>query len=150
LIGSVKPNIGHLEAGAGVASLIKAVLALHRAEIPPSLNFSEPNPAIDWSALRVVSSRTPWPSCGDAPRRAGVSGCGYGGTIAHVVLEEAVSPPTTPSETGGVRLFPLSSASQSGLRAQAGTLADWLAGPGSAVPLADVGHTLAVRRSHLE
>jgi 6-methylsalicylic acid synthase len=151
LIGSVKPNIGHLEAGAGVASLIKAVLALHRSEIPPSLNFSTPNPAIDWSALRVVSARTPWPSTVDGPRRAGVSGFGYGGTIAHVVLEEAPSSAFADrSDVEGVRLFPLSSASETGLRAQAGALADWLSGPGAAVPLAGIGHTLAMHRSHLE
>ncbi|MFV2119469.1 polyketide synthase, partial [Streptomyces sp. Act-28] len=90
LVGSVKPNIGHLEAGAGVASLLKVGLALSRGEIPPSLNHTEGNPAIDWagSGLRVVTERTPWPGTG-RPRRAGVSGFGYGGTIAHVLLEQA-------------------------------------------------------------
>ena len=156
LIGSVKPNIGHLEAGAGVASLIKAVLALRHAQIPPSLNFSSGNPAIDWCTvgLRVVRERTPWPAS-DVARRAGVSGFGYGGTIAHVVLEQAPGQHLAGDGGGdgdheGPRVFALSAASDAALRQQAGELADWLSGPGADRPVASVGHTLALRRSHLE
>ncbi len=90
-IGSVKPNIGHPDAAAGVASLIKAVLALEHREIPPSLHFRESNPAIEFaeSPFYVADRLLPWNRRGGAPRRAGVSSFGIGGTNAHVVLEEA-------------------------------------------------------------
>ncbi|MEU9608986.1 beta-ketoacyl synthase N-terminal-like domain-containing protein [Streptomyces sp. NPDC048057] len=90
LIGSVKGNIGHLEAGSGIAGMIKTVLALVHEEIPPTARFTTPHPGIPWAdaGLRVCAARTPWPR-GGLPRRAGVSSFGYGGTIAHVVLEEA-------------------------------------------------------------
>ncbi|MGW5415411.1 type I polyketide synthase [Actinomadura geliboluensis] len=153
LIGSVKANIGHLEAGAGVASVIKAVLVLANEEIPPSLNFTTGNPAIDWAGggLKVVTEPTPWPR-GETPRRVGVSGFGYGGTIAHVLLEEAPARPDAPRPADGdgePRLYPVSAASGAALRQHAGELADWLAGRGESAPLASVGHTLALRRSHL-
>ncbi|MEP6491995.1 MAG: beta-ketoacyl synthase N-terminal-like domain-containing protein [bacterium] len=91
LVGSVKTNIGHTEAAAGVAGLIKTVLALHHREIPPSLHFRTPNPLIAWDEfpyLRVATSVTPW-AAQDGRRIAGVSAFGFGGTNAHVVLEEA-------------------------------------------------------------
>ncbi|WP_406327573.1 type I polyketide synthase [Streptomyces sp. NBC_00203] len=157
LIGSVKPNIGHLEAGAGVAGVIKAVLALRHAEIPPSLNFVEPNPAIPWetSGLRVVTEPTPWPGTG-GPRRAGVSGYGYGGTIAHVVLEQApdagLPDPGRDDESAadrdtGPAVYPLSGASDAAVREYAGRLAQRLDDAPAAT--AEVGGTLARRRSHL-
>lgn len=89
-IGSVKTNIGHLDVAAGVAGLIKTVLALKHAQIPASLHFQKPNPQIEFatSPFSVPTSLTAWPS-GATPRRAGVSSFGIGGTNAHVVLEEA-------------------------------------------------------------
>ncbi|MDZ8237951.1 MAG: SDR family NAD(P)-dependent oxidoreductase [Nostoc sp. ChiQUE01a] len=89
-IGSVKTNIGHLDATAGVAGLIKTVLALKHKEIPPSLNFQQPNPQIDFanSPFYVNTKLTEWKQ-GITPRRAGVSSLGMGGTNAHVILEEA-------------------------------------------------------------
>ncbi|WP_188194290.1 type I polyketide synthase [Nonomuraea sp. SYSU D8015] len=84
LLGSAKTNLGHLEAAAGVAGLIKTVLALHHGVIPPSLHFRRPNPHIPWERLRVVTEPTPWPR---ADARAGVSAFGFGGTNAHVVLD---------------------------------------------------------------
>ena len=97
-IGSVKSNIGHLDAAAGVAGLIKTALALHHKTLPPSLHFTAPNPKLDLesSPFEVVSSLRPWQSPEGAPRRAGVSSFGVGGTNAHVVLEEA---PPRPRET---------------------------------------------------
>lgn len=155
LIGSVKPNIGHTEAGSGIAGVIKTVLALRHEEIPASLH-TEPNPEFDWrgSGLRLVAELSPWPSA-DRPRRAGVSSYGVGGTIAHLILQEApASPrplrPAPPAVTGSQlpSVFPLSAMADAGLRALAGTLADWLdRAPG--LPLASVGHTLSRRRSHL-
>jgi len=94
-MGTVKSNIGHLDIAAGVAGLIKTVLALEHRQIPPSLHFEEPNPRIDFADSPVYVNRSliDWP--GPQPRRAGVSSFGFGGTNAHVVLEEA---PALPAE----------------------------------------------------
>jgi 6-methylsalicylic acid synthase len=183
LVGSVKSNIGHLEAASGVAGVIKTVLALWHGRIPASLHIVEPNPAVRWdeAGLRLVARPTEWPRR-DRPRRAGVSGYGYGGTISHLVLEEAPAGTATGagSPDGGadadsratdpVRSYPLSAASAEGLKALAANLADRLAageqgelGGGrrtggadrtgaaasGAPDLRDVGHTLALRRTHL-
>ncbi|GGS84785.1 hypothetical protein GCM10010176_030630 [Nonomuraea spiralis] len=147
LIGSVKSNIGHLEGAAGIAGVIKAVLALHRGEIPPSV-LDTLNPAVAWetSGLRVVTGQTAWPER-DHPRRAGVSSFGYGGTVAHILLEQAPPAPEaegTPARSE--RLFPLSAASEQALRQYAGKLADHL---GNGLDPASAGHTLALRRTHL-
>ncbi|AQZ63724.1 type I polyketide synthase [[Actinomadura] parvosata subsp. kistnae] len=147
LIGSVKSNIGHLEGAAGIAGVIKAVLALHRGEIPPSV-LTTLNPAVEWetSGLRVLTERSPWPAR-EHPRRAGVSSFGYGGTVAHIVLEQAPPAQDAPrGEEAGERLFPLSAASEQALRDYAGRLADDVA---QGLDLASVGHTLALRRTHL-
>ncbi|MFW6049751.1 MAG: type I polyketide synthase [Myxococcota bacterium] len=105
-IGSVKTNIGHLDTAAGVASLIKAALALHHGEIPPSLGFEAPNPSIpfDDTPFVVNDRRTPWPR-GPEPRMAGVNSLGVGGTNAHVLLEEAPDPP--PSSEAALEHQPL-------------------------------------------
>ncbi|HMB54497.1 MAG TPA: beta-ketoacyl synthase N-terminal-like domain-containing protein, partial [Thermoanaerobaculia bacterium] len=89
-IGSVKTNVGHLDAAAGVVALIKTVLALEHERIPPSLHFRRPNPELelDGSPFRIAAEAAEWPR-GDAPRRAGVSSFGIGGTNAHLVVEEA-------------------------------------------------------------
>ncbi len=89
LIGSVKTNIGHLETAAGVASLIKTVLAMKRGVIPRNLHFQEPNPHLAWDKLpvQVVSAMTDWPSHPDRPPRAGVSSFGISGTNSHLVVE---------------------------------------------------------------
>jgi non-ribosomal peptide synthase protein (TIGR01720 family) len=96
-LGSVKTNIGHLDAAAGVAGFIKTVLALEHKTIPPSLHFSEPNPQIDFtgSPFYVNTTVAPW-QARSLPRRAGVSSFGIGGTNAHVILEEA--PAVAPAE----------------------------------------------------
>jgi len=97
-LGAVKSNIGHLDTAAGIAGLIKAVLALHHRVIPPTLHFEEPNPALDLdnSPFFINSQAIKWPA-GDGPRHAGVSSFGIGGTNAHVILEEA--PPAGRSYT---------------------------------------------------
>jgi amino acid adenylation domain-containing protein len=89
-IGSIKSNLGHLTAAAGVAGFIKTVLALYHRQIPPSINFDSPNPHIDFvnSPFYVNDKLVDWQTSGDTPRRAGVSSFGGGGTNAHVVLEE--------------------------------------------------------------
>ncbi|MFD1585339.1 type I polyketide synthase, partial [Microbulbifer halophilus] len=94
-IGSVKPNVGHMETAAGVAGLIKAVMALQHRMLPPSLNYTRPNPEIDFadSPFFVNTELRPWTSDG-GPRRAGLSSFGVGGTNAHVILEEYLEPET--------------------------------------------------------
>src|SRR6185312_878529 len=90
LLGAVKSNLGHLEAAAGIAGFIKAVLAVQRGSIPKNLHFQNPNPhiAFDQMRLKVVAEQQEWPSV-HRPRRAGVSSFGFGGTNAHVVIEQA-------------------------------------------------------------
>ncbi|MGK5544576.1 type I polyketide synthase [Streptomyces sp. URMC 127] len=152
-IGSVKSNIGHAEPASGVAGIIKATLMLRHAEMAATVLTSEPSPDIPWEewGLQLVTEHRAWPE-GDAPRRAGVSGYGYGGTIGHVVLEEAPEPGSGAGEEplpGGPRLFPLSYRNRAGVAEYACRLADWLERHPD-VPLSSVGHTLAVRRSHLD
>ena len=114
-IGSVKTNIGHLEAGAGAAGLIKSALALHHGEIPPSLNFEEPSPDIDFDALalRVVTELEPWPSNGGVPA-ATINSFGFGGANANAVLQAAprveASVDSTPEQTAPY-LLPISARS---------------------------------------
>jgi acyl transferase domain-containing protein/acyl carrier protein len=141
-LGSVKTNIGHLDAAAGVAGLIKTVLALQHHALPPSLHFSAPNPRIDFAAspFRVNATLTEWTRAGDAPRRAGVSSFGIGGTNAHVVLEEA--PPKAPADPSRpVQVFTLSAKSGEALDRAGATLADQLAEQSELAP-ADVAYTL--------
>src|SRR5262249_3282597 len=99
IVGSVKTNIGHLEAAAGVAGLIKVVLALQHGEIPPHLHFRSPSPQILWEtlAVSVPTDRVAWPA-GSGRRLAGVSAFGMSGTNAHVIVEEA--PAATGTESG--------------------------------------------------
>ncbi len=116
-IGSVKTNIGHVDAAAGVTGLIKAVLAIKHGTLPPSLHFESPNPAIDFdsSPFYVVREATQWPAS-DGPRRAGVSSFGIGGTNAHVVLEEAPSVETErPALERNCHLLTLSAKSEEAL-----------------------------------
>jgi phthiocerol/phenolphthiocerol synthesis type-I polyketide synthase E len=107
-LGALKGNVGHLEAAAGVAGLIKAVLTVYHGEIPPTLNFDKPNPRIDFAQtpFYVASKLAPWPAQ-IAPRRAGVSSFGVGGTNAHLVLEQA-PPPTIPAHQSAPQLLVLS------------------------------------------
>lgn len=112
-IGSVKSNVGHLDAAAGVTGLIKIVLALQHELIPPTLHFQHPNPQIDFahSPFLVNAQLTPWPR-GTQPRRAGVSSFGIGGTNAHIVLEEAPAhSPSSPSRPYQLFLFSAKTAS---------------------------------------
>ena len=105
LIGSVKTNIGHLESAAGVAGLIKTVLSINRGLIPKHLHFQNPNPEMDWERLplQVTSDPTPWPDGTDRPPLAGVSGFGWSGTNAHIVLEGYTSPDDGTLAPGGDR-----------------------------------------------
>ncbi len=87
-IGSVKSNMGHLEAAAGMASMIKVLLSLKHKQLPPSIHFETPNPNIDWNRIQVVSTLTDWEAKG-RKRRAGINAFGISGTLVHVIMEEA-------------------------------------------------------------
>jgi myxalamid-type polyketide synthase MxaE and MxaD len=149
-LGSVKSNLGHTEAAAGVAGLIKAALAVHHRLLPPSLHCGEVNPLIELPGfpLRVPRALEPWP-VPDEALVAGVSSFSFGGTNVHVVLEEAPRPTAgTPSSTRSARLLPLSARSPQALRELAGRYAEWLAGEGAEASLDDVCYTASVRRGH--
>ncbi|USQ86166.1 alpha/beta fold hydrolase [Streptomyces phaeoluteigriseus] len=151
-LGSVKTNIGHLGAAAGIAGLIKAVLALEHRQIPPSLHFDRPNPLIDFASgpFRVPTALEDWPA-GDHPRRAAVSAFGIGGTNAHVILEEAppVAPPAPrPPEDGHRLVLPLSARTVGALRGQADALARHLERRPE-LRLDDVAHSLRADRPAL-
>ncbi|KNB53181.1 type I polyketide synthase [Streptomyces caatingaensis] len=147
LLGSVKTNIGHLDAAAGMAGLIKTALMLRHRTFVPSLHFRTPNPDIDFAAgpFRVGTETAPWPD-GDGPRRAGVSSFGVGGTNAHVVLEEPPAPEAAPAPRPAEPLL-LSARTPEALARATGDLARHLRRrPG--LDLDAVTHTLAAGRHH--
>ena len=147
-LGSVKANIGHLDAAAGVTGLIKAVMALQHREIPPLTNFTQPNRHIDLvgSPFYFPTSLVDW-TPGSTPRRAGVSSFGVGGTNVHVVLEEAPALPATRpvSPRNHRHLLPLSARNDAALAEAATALADHLAA-NPETSLEDAAHTLQVGR----
>ena len=145
-IGSVKTNIGHLDTAAGVASLIKASLALQHHAIPPSLHYKRPNPnsVLEGSAFCVASELTEWPQPADTPRRAGVNSLGVGGTNAFAVLEEAPTPsPSSPAK--GAQLLVLSARNRAALDGASERLARHL-DEHPELNLADVAYTLHAGR----
>ena len=152
LIGSVKTNLGHLEAAAGVAGLAKVVLALVHGRIPASLHYREPNPHIPFAEARleVADRDRPWPRYAGIAR-AGVSAFGFGGTNAHVVVEEyPAAPPPRPRRRDAepVVVLPLSAQDPERLREAAGALADWLETPaGRRAELTDLAATLTHHRT---
>ncbi|HEV2842206.1 MAG TPA: amino acid adenylation domain-containing protein [Chthoniobacterales bacterium] len=144
-LGSVKGNIGHLDAASGVASLIKTALALRHGQIPPSLHCPTPNPALhlEESPFYLNTELRPWPR-GKTPRRAGVSSFGVGGTNAHIVLEEAPEMPPTGANRAAEVLV-LSAKTATALEKKAADLADHLEAQADQ-PLADVAFTLQTGR----
>ena len=159
-LGSVKSNIGHTQTAAGIAGVIKTVLALRHGVLPRTLHVDEPSPHIDWSAgaVRLLTEPVAWPETGH-PRRAGVSAFGISGTNVHAILEEAPAGDHAMTGSGdGVLAGPVlagavpwvvSGRSAVALRAQAGVLREWVAGrPG--MDVRDAGWSLAVSRSVFE
>ncbi|WP_341992446.1 SDR family NAD(P)-dependent oxidoreductase [Azorhizobium sp. AG788] len=150
LVGSAKSNIGHLEAAAGVAGVIKTVLALRHGVIPPSLHFKSPPPGLDLAemGLQVAATGQAWPA-GPAERLASVNSFGYGGTNAHAVLR-AAPPPEPVAEATSERpwLLPLSARSERALGRQVRRLHQVLTDTPQ-LSLRDLGYTLARRRTHM-
>ncbi|MEU5900188.1 type I polyketide synthase [Streptomyces venezuelae] len=158
-LGSIKSNIGHAQASAGVAGVIKMVMALRNEQLPTSLHIDAPTPHVDWenSGVRLLSEPVAWPR-GDRPRRAGVSAFGISGTNAHLILEQAPdAPDDTPAASSdmsdapaGVVPWVVSARGEEALRAQAALLAERAtADPRPASPL-DVGWSLVKSRSVFE
>ena len=161
-LGSVKSNIGHTQGAAGVAGVIKTVLAMREGLLPRTLHAEAPSGAIDWSAgkLELLQEARSWRP-GERPRRAAVSSFGISGTNAHVILEEAPAaavsavqdteeiPGAEPESLPGWTLLPLSARSEPALRAAAGNLAATL-DAGDSLAAADVARALAMSRTHFE
>jgi acyl transferase domain-containing protein/aryl carrier-like protein len=151
LVGSVKTNIGHLEAAAGVAAVIKVVLALQHAEIPASLHLRNPNPYIPWDDLPVTvpTVLTPWTS-ENGPRIAGVSAFGFSGTNVHLILQSAPAPESRrPEVERRQHLLMLSATQEAPLKDLAARYKNHLESSPSQ-PLGDICFTAAVGRSHFE
>ncbi|WP_374338361.1 type I polyketide synthase [Leeia sp.] len=146
-IGSIKSNIGHLDVAAGLSGLIKTALSLHHGQIPATLHYQRPNPALRLAhtPFHVIHESTVWPK--DRPRVAGVSSFGFGGTNAHAILS---APPDTPASgpTRSWHCLPLSAATPEALQQRATALAHWLS-QHPATPLDDVAWTLQTGRKAL-
>ncbi|MFJ5264997.1 type I polyketide synthase [Streptomyces sp. NPDC088387] len=159
LLGSLKSNIGHAQAAAGVAGVIKMVMAMRHGVVPRTLHVDEPSSQVDWAsgAVSLVTEASPWPETGRA-RRAGVSSFGVSGTNAHVILEHAdpITPadmtsvlPSAPEAGGGQVPWVLSAKTHEALRATADDLATLVAS-GTDLDVLDVAHSLARSRARLE
>ena len=154
LVGSIKPNIGHLEAGAGVLGFIKAVKAVHTGIIPPQANLETLNTKVNWkeSMLKVVTERTEWPANGK-PRRAAIASYGYGGTVSHAVIEAAI-PLSLDQLSSDLQQSPkptlllLSVLQESRMNSAAKNLAAWLQSAGHRHDLDSLAFTLGTRRGH--
>ena len=161
LVGSVKTGIGHLEAAAGVAGVIKVVLAMRAGVIPKHLHFNQPTPRTDWDGmpLRITSELTEWPQVPGRPPRAGVSSFGFSGTNAHLILEAYAGEAANPGPEAGhgevlaprdTRVLPLSAKSPVALGRLAARYRDWMDDHPSLEfeDLADVAWTAGIGRSH--
>ncbi|MFE6871924.1 type I polyketide synthase [Kitasatospora sp. NPDC057692] len=152
-VGSAKTNVGHLEGAAGITGLLKAVLSLHHAELPPSLNFETPNPAIALDALnlRVQTEREAWNRPDGGPLIAGVSSFGMGGSNCHVVLSSwsDAAQPSEAADSGSVVPWVVSGKTAAALRAQVEQLREYVAASPELSPV-DVGYSLATGRTAFE
>lgn len=157
-LGSVKGNIGHLDAAAGVTGLIKAVLALKHRSMPPTCHFDQPNEnlALDQGPFDINKTTQPLHRTGNNPLRAGVSSFGVGGTNAHVIVEEAPAPHTADDDQASDDLsgtqtpyvLPFSAASETALQNVLANTADWLARDPSNIAIPDLANSLSRRRAY--
>ena len=147
-MGSVKSNIGHLEASSALASVIKVVQCLEKGQIPPQMHFKEPNPKISFESVSIPTEMVPWPSTKGDIRRAAINTFGAGGTNGHAVLEAY---PVTPSEpvviTERPYLFKVSASEDCSLRASSLAYAQYI--EKHKPNLQDLAYTLLKRRSTL-
>ncbi|WP_189955729.1 type I polyketide synthase, partial [Streptomyces roseolus] len=162
-LGSLKSNIGHAQAASGVGGVIKMVEAMRHGVLPRTLHIDEPTPHVDWEsgAVELLTEETPWPEA-DRPRRAGVSSFGFGGTNAHVIIEQPSAPvvaedetaeqpaPAAPAADLPVVPWPISGKTPEALAAQARNLLTFLETPEAAPRPVDVGFSLAAGRAVLD
>ena len=157
LIGSIKPNIGHLEAGAGVMGFIKAVMAVKKGIVPPQANLNKLNSRINWeeAGVQVIREPTKWKET-DTIRRAGICSYGYGGTVSHAIIEEFRDDRESfpaPGQVNGepkdeMIILTFSAPQEKRLASQAEELASWILGDGAQHSLSSIATTLATRRGH--
>ena len=159
LIGSIKPNIGHLEAGAGVMGFMKAIMIVNKGAIPPQAHLKKLNSRINWreAGVQVVEEATQWKDRANI-RRAGICSYGYGGTVSHAIVEESRGNRDDSSILGYVKIdsepqdeliiLTFSSPQEKRLASQAKALAPWLLGEGTQHSLPSIATTLATRRGH--
>ncbi len=150
-LGSVKTNLGHTSAAAGVAGLIKVLLSFKHQQLPPSLHFERANSNIDFSATPFIVNTVlrDWAVPGNGPRRAAISGFAFSGTNAHVVLEEPPAPGVVPRESRGTpQLITFSAKTEEALTRRLADMAAWLRRHGEAHRLADIAYTLLIGRAH--
>ena len=157
LIGSIKPNIGHLEAGAGVMGFIKAIMAVNKGVVPPQANLNKLNSRVNWeeAGIQVVREPTKWKKT-DALRRAGICSYGYGGTVSHAVVEEFCDNREkfpAPGRVNGepkdeMMILTFSAPQEKRIASQAEELASWILGDGRQHTLSSIATTLATRRGH--
>ncbi|MEV5839044.1 type I polyketide synthase, partial [Nocardia sp. NPDC052112] len=158
-LGSLKSNIGHSVAAAGVGGMIKMIMAMRHGVMPPTLHVDEPTPRVDWStgAIELLTRKRDWPEAADRPRRAAVSSFGISGTNAHVVLEHVSAgesaesePGTDPGSSGSTVAvavpWVVSAKSEASLRAQAARLHEFVAAD-PAVSVSEVAHSLISTRT---
>jgi len=149
LIGSIKTNMGHLEAAAGIMGLIKAILCVKHGEVPPHLHYDNPNPHIPWDDIpvKVVTELTPWPQ-GYQKRIAGVSSFGFSGTNAHIVVEEPPQVEVQKAETERpLHMLALSAKTEPALKELAERYVDYIASH-SDTPVTDFTYTANAGRAH--
>ncbi|KAF2107588.1 hypothetical protein BDV96DRAFT_653667 [Lophiotrema nucula] len=156
-IGSIKPNVGHLEAAAGAIGLVKAIISVHKAQLAPQTRLNKLNTRIDWknSGLDVVKDVSPWPDTGGL-RRAAVCSYGYGGSVSHAIIEQASPAYIATHASGALTAEPrvpvalvVTASQEKRLALQANQLAKWLStGPASSLTL--IANTLARRRAHYD
>ncbi|MFG1710507.1 SDR family NAD(P)-dependent oxidoreductase [Nonomuraea sp. M3C6] len=146
VLGSIKPNVGHLDRASGVTGLIKVVQSLRNELIPGTLHYTSPNPEIDFagSPFRVSAEPVPWPRAADRPRIAGISSLGMGGTNAHAIITEAPLPQPRGARPRRWQILPVSARSQAAAEQSCARLAEHLAG--SSDDLGDVAYTLQAGR----
>lgn len=147
LVGSVKSNIGHLEAAAGMAGIIKVLLSMKHKQLPPSINIKQLNPDIDWNSLKAVTNLMDWKK-EDGKRRAGVSAFGISGTLAHVILEEADDKQGTENKMK-CSLITISGKSEDALKQSVKDIKDYI-NDNENLDINDIAYSTNIMKSHLK
>ena len=145
IVGSVKSNVGHLEACAAIVGIIKVVECLERGKIPPQMHFSNPNPKINFDSIKIPTTMLDWPQHQTSVRRAAINSFGFGGTNGHVVLENFPARPGMSEQIGRPYLFKVSAMTERTLEAMCTSYATYI--EDHQPKLSELAHTLLARRS---